>query len=62
VDLTIGIALVCSTETGRNEALVFTAVVEPQLLTYSSDSTCRIDVVVRKSFALSSKTSERNIE
>ena len=42
-------------KSGRNEAVVFAAVVEPELLAYSSDSTYRTDVVVRKSFALSSK-------
>ena len=42
-------------KSGRNETLVFAAVVEPKLLAYSSDSTYRTDVVVRKSFALSSK-------
>ena len=39
----------------RNETLVFVAVVEPRLLAYLSDSTYRTVVVVRKSFALSSK-------
>ena len=42
-------------KSGRNETVVFAAVVEPELLAYSSDSTYRTDVVVRKSFALSSK-------
>jgi len=40
---------------GRNETVVFAAVVEPKLLAYSADSTYRTDVVVRKSLALSSK-------
>ena len=38
----------------RNETLVFAAVVEPKLWAYSSDSTYRTGVVVRKSFAPSS--------
>ena len=42
-------------KSGRDETVVFAAVVEPELLAYSSDSACRTDVVVRKSFALSSK-------
>ena len=33
----------------------FTAVIKPELLSYSSDSANVGDVVVRKSFALSSK-------
>ena len=40
---------------GRNEIVVFAAVVEPELLTCSSDITYQADVVVYKSFALSSK-------
>ena len=39
-------------KSGRNETVVFAAVVEPELLAYSSDSTYQTDVVVRKSFAL----------
>ena len=35
--------------------LKFTAVIKPELLSYSSDSANVRDVVVRKSFALSSK-------
>ena len=42
-------------KSGRDETVVFAAVVEPELLAYSSDSACRTDIVVRKSFALSSK-------
>ena len=42
-------------KSGRNETVVFAAVVEPELLAYSSDSAYRTDVVVCKSFALSSK-------
>ena len=42
-------------EPGRNKAVNFTAVIKPELLGYSSDSACVGDVVVRKSFALSSK-------
>ena len=42
-------------KSGRNETLIFAAVVEPNLLAYSSDSTYRTNVIVRKSFALSSK-------
>ena len=42
-------------KSGWNETMVFAAVVEPVLLAYSSDNTYRTDVVVRKSFALSSK-------
>ena len=38
-----------------SETVVFAAVVEPELLAYSSDSTFHVDVVVCKSFALSSK-------
>ena len=41
-------------KSGQKETLAFAAVVEPKLLPYSSDSTYRTDVVVRKSFALSS--------
>ena len=37
------------------KAKIYAAVVEPQLLSYSSDVTCAIDVVVCKSLALSSK-------
>ena len=40
---------------GRNKAVIFTAVIKPRLLLYSSDSAYVRDVVVRKSFALSSK-------
>ena len=40
----------CSTETE-----IFAAVVEPELLSYSSDVACITDVVIGKSFALSSK-------
>ena len=39
----------------RNKAKIFAAVVEPELLSYSSDVACVTDVVVGKSFALSSK-------
>ena len=42
-------------KSGRNETVVLAVVVEPKLSAYSSDSTYRTDVVVRKSFALSSK-------
>ena len=42
-------------KSSRNETKIFAAVIEPELLSYSSDSTCVSDVVVRKSFALSSK-------
>ena len=45
----------CSAETRRNKAEIFAAVVEPELLSYSSDVACVTDVVVGKSFALSSK-------
>ena len=40
---------------GRNKAVIFTAVIKLELLSYSSDSAYVRDVVVRKSFALSSK-------
>ena len=39
---------------GRNKAVIFTAVIKPEL-SDSSDSAYVRDVVVRKSFALSSK-------
>ena len=39
----------------RNKAVIFTAVIKPELLSYSSGSAYVRDVVVRKSFALSSK-------
>ena len=39
----------------RNKAVIFTAVIKPELLSYSSDSAYVRDVLVRKSFALSSK-------
>ena len=39
----------------RNKAVIFTAVIKPELLLCSSDSARVGDVVVRKSFALSSK-------
>ena len=42
-------------KTGRNKTEIFAAVVEPELLSYTSDGTCVTDVVVRKLFALSSK-------
>ena len=42
-------------EPGREKVVIFTAVIKPELLSYSSDSACVGDVVVRKSFALSSK-------
>ena len=42
-------------KSSRNETEVFAAVVEPELMAYSSDNTYVTDVVVRKSFALSSK-------
>ena len=42
-------------KSGRNETKIFAAVVEQELLSYSSDNTYVTDVVVRKSFALSSK-------
>ena len=38
-----------------NKAKTFAAVVEPELLSYTSDVACVTDVVVSKSFALSSK-------
>ena len=42
-------------KSGRNKAKIFAAVIEPELLSYSSDVTCITDVVVSKFFALSSK-------
>ena len=42
-------------KTRRNKAEIFAAVVEPELLSYSSDVACVTDEVVGKSFALSSK-------
>ena len=42
-------------EPGRNKAVIFKAVIKPDLLSYSSNSACVGDVAVRKSFALSSK-------
>ena len=42
-------------EPDRNKAVNFTADIKPELLSYLSDSACVGDVVVRKSFALSSK-------
>ena len=42
-------------EPGRNKVVIFTAVIKSELLSYSSDSACVGDVVIRKSFALSSK-------
>ena len=42
-------------KSSRNKAKIFVAMVEPELLSYSSDVTCVTDVVVSKSFALSSK-------
>ena len=42
-------------KSSRNKAKIFAAMVEPELLSYSSDVTCVTDVVVSKSFALSSK-------
>ena len=42
-------------KSSRNNAKIFAAVVEPELLSYSSDVTCVTDVVVSKSFALSFK-------
>lgn len=42
-------------EPGRNKAVIFTAMIELELFSYSPDSACVGDVVVRKSFALSSK-------
>ena len=42
-------------KSSRNQAKIFAAVVEPELLSYSSDVTCVTDVVVSKSFALPSK-------
>ena len=42
-------------EPGRNKAVIFKAVTKPELLSYSSNSACVGDVVVRKSFALSSE-------
>ena len=38
-----------------NKADITAALVEPELLSYSSDVTCATDLVVCKSFALSSK-------
>ena len=40
---------------GRNQAIIFTALIKTELLSYSCDSACVGDVVVLKSFALSSK-------
>ena len=40
---------------GRNKAVIFTSVIKPEFLSYSSDSAYVRDLVVRKSFALSSK-------
>ena len=40
-------------KSGRNETEIFAAVVEPELLSYSSDGTRVTDVIVSKSFALS---------
>ena len=45
-----------NTKCSRNKTEIFTAVVEPELLSYSSDVTCVTDVVVSKSFALSLKS------
>ena len=42
-------------EPGRNRAVIFTAGIKPELLSFSSDSAYVGDVVVRKSYALSSK-------
>ena len=42
-------------EPGRNKVVIFTAVIKPELLSYSSDIACVGDAVVRKSFAFSSK-------
>ena len=42
-------------KTGRNKTEIFAAVVEPELLSYTSDGTCVTDEVVSKLFALSSK-------
>ena len=42
-------------KSSRNKAEVLAAVVEPELLSYSSDVACVTDVVVSKSFALPSK-------
>ena len=39
----------------QNKIVIFTAVIKPKFLSYSSDSASVGDVVVRKSFALSSK-------
>ena len=41
-------------KSGWNETEIFAAVVEPELLLYSSDGTHITDVIVSKSFALSS--------
>ena len=40
---------------GRNKTVIFTTVIKPELLSYSSDSAYVRDVVFRKSFTLSSK-------
>ena len=42
-------------KSGRYKAKIFAAVVKPELLSYTSDVACITDVVVSKSFALSSK-------
>ena len=41
-------------KSGRNETEIFAVVVEQELLLYSSDGTCLTNVVVSKSYALSS--------
>ena len=43
-----------SFKSGRNETEIFAAVVEPELLSYSFDGICVTDVIVSKSFVLSS--------
>ena len=42
-------------KSGPNKAKIFAAVVKPELLSYTSDVASITDVVVSKSFALSSK-------
>ena len=42
-------------KSGRNKTKIFAAVIKPELLSYTSDVACVTDVVVSKSFALSSK-------
>ena len=49
------IDVIGQSKTSWNKAKIFAAVVRPELMRYSSDIACATDVVVGKSFALSSK-------